>query len=131
MVRYKIRKCGLEGLYLSSNGTWVEWSKARSCVSQEAALAFADQHGETSVGLFANKCRCDAKTKRRKPRGWVFTKAGTNKEIGYVPAEDCRNADDAYRQFSRECGEDFDIYFRDTSGKLNSCADESRPEDFE
>lgn len=65
---------------------------------------------------------------KKKPRGWVF-KVGRS-EVGFAAADEFLNAEEAYNKFSRQCGDEFDIWFRDSKGVLNSTACESRQEDF-
>jgi hypothetical protein len=66
----------------------------------------------------------------KKRAGWVFKTEDGKKEIGYAAPDEYLNAADAVRQFSRECVEHFGVWYRDSKGKLHSCADISTPEDF-
>lgn len=69
--------------------------------------------------------------KKKKPRGWVFTKEGTQKEIGFAEPSECVDFQDAVRQFNKESAAHFDVYFRDSKGVLRPCGAISKPEDFD
>lgn len=64
-------------------------------------------------------------------RGWVFCEEGTYNEIGFAEPHECKNAEEAYESFSKECAEHFDVYFMDINGGLNPCTAESTPDDFD
>ena len=66
---------------------------------------------------------------KRQPKGWVF-KNERGRTLGFAEPGDCLDAEDAYRQLSREYGEHFEIFFRDADGVLHSTEDESKPDDF-
>lgn len=68
--------------------------------------------------------------KPKKPRGWVFCKEGTKKEVGFADPEEGRNAENQMLDFSRQYADHFEVYFRDSKGKLNSVDAEELPEDF-
>ena len=61
--------------------------------------------------------------------GWVFVDDETNEEVGYAEENECRDADDAMQQFSREYDSHFGVFYRH-NGQLNSCSAENVPEDF-
>jgi len=48
----RIRKNGLDELYLSRAGQWVEWKLAAKFSSENAAERFAIAHGVEIFGLF-------------------------------------------------------------------------------
>jgi len=62
--------------------------------------------------------------------GWVFTKEGSKKEIGFAEAGEYENAEVAVEKWGRDYPEHFDVYFRDIAGKLHSCGADSIPLDF-
>lgn len=107
--------CGCEGCTGTPLG--VRWSNGTLTFTCTKGMLWHDDPG----------CWEIVEVRRRE---WVFTKAGTQKEIGACGENECRSAEDAYHQFSRECAEDFDIYFRTKDGTLHSVAGESTPEDF-
>lgn len=51
----KIRKNGMEGLYMNSRGEWVAWESAPWFRDQYKAAAFAESHGVKVFGLFSQK----------------------------------------------------------------------------
>ncbi len=69
-------------------------------------------------------------TKKKIERGWVFCKEGTKKEVGFAEPEAGHNAESEMHNFSREYANHFEVYFRDSKGKLNSVDAEALPEDF-
>lgn len=64
-------------------------------------------------------------------RGWVCVKEGTKKEIDWAEPEADRNAENVMLDFGRSQADHFEIYFRDSNGKLNPVDAEALPEDFE
>ena len=56
---YRIRKGSLtENLYLTKDGTWANWAKAKKFTTQDAADKFAQKHGiGKNYGLFDKPCR--------------------------------------------------------------------------
>jgi hypothetical protein len=66
----------------------------------------------------------------KKPRGWVFCKEGTKKEIGFSEPEAGRNAENEMHDFSQGYANHFEVYFRDSKGVLHSVDAEALPEDF-
>jgi hypothetical protein len=61
---------------------------------------------------------------------WIATKEGKKKEIVFIAASECKNAEDALRYFSSHCACHFDIYFRTEDGVLHQTEAESTVEDF-
>lgn len=64
-------------------------------------------------------------------RGWVCCKEGTKKEIDWAEPEAGRNAENILLDFGHSQADHFEIYFRDSKGKLNSVDSEALPEDFD
>lgn len=58
-VKTRIRKSGLQGLYLSRSGEWTTWQHAAKFSSDTAAERFAEKHGVTGYGLFTSPCFVD------------------------------------------------------------------------
>jgi hypothetical protein len=89
---------------------------------------------DTFATMFSSTKEIVVTTKIEKTEGWVFTKEGTTEgtteEIGFAESGECRNGEDACRQFSRECAEHFDVYFRTDDGVLHAVAATSEPADF-
>jgi hypothetical protein len=48
----RIRKGGMENLFLNKSGEWVPWAKASRFTSQDRATARAEKFGLTNYGLF-------------------------------------------------------------------------------
>lgn len=70
--------------------------------------------------------------KSSKPeRGWIFCKEGTAKEVGFASPDECLNAESAIRRFGNQYSDHFDLYFRDSHGRLNPTDAESTPNDYE
>lgn len=61
-MKTRIRKGGLQGLYLSRDGKWTTWPKAAKFSNDDAAERFADKHGATGYGLFTSPCFLDGYT---------------------------------------------------------------------
>jgi len=66
----------------------------------------------------------------KEQRGWVFTNEN-EEEIGFAAPEDYRNGQEAYEGFAIECGDHFNVYFKDSKGELNPVDPESTFTDFE
>lgn len=63
-------------------------------------------------------------------RGWIFTLDGSEEIVGFAEPHEYRDAEHAVQGFSRECPDEFSVYFRDSSGEWHQCSAESKPEDF-
>ena len=57
--RWRIRKCGMEALYVNRQGQWTTWKKATTFTSQDLAVRFAEKHNLQPYGLFSHRALAD------------------------------------------------------------------------